>query len=160
MTLTLESFNTFDQARHRVFFEQLLNIFKRRPNDLLSFEAVRQALDLHYGIDRGLQEIELRNIVGSFGRYHEFTRSFLPRWDSTGARWRRLDDLFQGRGFAPIEVYQVSQIYFVVDGNHRVSVSRARGLKTIEARVIEFPTPVPVHRDDDLASILRKAKLV
>jgi hypothetical protein len=44
-------------------------------------------------------------------------------------------------------------VYFVRDGNHRVSVARSRSDKTIAARVIEIPTRVPLDADtapDDL----------
>jgi uncharacterized ParB-like nuclease family protein len=41
----------------------------------------------------------------------------------------------------PIEVYQVGEAYFVIDGNHRVSAARQEGMKTIAAYVCEFVTP-------------------
>jgi nucleotide-binding universal stress UspA family protein len=58
-----------------------------------------------------------------------------------------------GSGIPPIEVYKVGEAYFVLDGNHRVSIARQEGQKTIEAHVIEIGTDIPVTPDlqpDDL----------
>jgi hypothetical protein len=52
----------------------------------------------------------------------------------------------------------VGEVYFVRDGNHRVSVARAHGSKTIEAYVIEYKTPVPIGPDDDLDDLLLKGE--
>ena len=58
----------------------------------------------------------------------------------------------------PIEVYQVGEIYFVVDGNHRVSVSRQRGYETIEAYVTEFQTLAKPRADEGIDEILIEAE--
>ena len=52
-------------------------------------------------------------------------------------------------GFPPIKVYKVGDTYFVLDGNHRVSVAVHRGHKTIEAYVWEFETPVGISANAD-----------
>jgi hypothetical protein len=38
----------------------------------------------------------------------------------------------------PVELYKVGEIYFVVDGHHRISVARNQGQVFIEADVREF----------------------
>jgi nucleotide-binding universal stress UspA family protein len=56
-------------------------------------------------------------------------------------------------GLDPIEVYKVGEVYFVLDGNHRVSIARQEGNKFIEAHVIEINTSIPITSDlqpDDL----------
>jgi nucleotide-binding universal stress UspA family protein len=58
----------------------------------------------------------------------------------------------------PIEVYQIGQAYFVLDGNHRVSVARQLGITHLEAYVVEFKTDVPLHPDDGLDELLIKAE--
>jgi hypothetical protein len=91
--------------------------------------------------------------VGSVGRYRDFNRAFLPRAQVDPVRWNRIERL-QGRiGLPPIDVFKVGDVYFVRDGNHRVSVARARKHKTIMARVVEIPVRVPLGPDlssDDL----------
>ncbi|MBN1993579.1 MAG: hypothetical protein JW953_12840 [Anaerolineae bacterium] len=149
----------FNAARRRAFIEEALNFFTGRPNDLLSFEEVRQGLRLQDSSYQGLQEIELDKIVGSVGRYRDFTRTFLPKNDRSADRWRRVDAVTHDMvGTPPIEVYQVGDVYFVRDGNHRVSVARAHGAKTIEAYVIEYKTPVPIDHQDELDDILLKGE--
>ena len=50
-------------------------------------------------------------------------------------------------GLPPIEVYQIDQAYFVIDGNHRVSVARQLGATHIQAYVTEVQTAVPLSPD-------------
>jgi drug/metabolite transporter (DMT)-like permease len=59
-------------------------------------------------------------------------------------------------GFDPVKVFKVSNIYFVIDGNHRISVSRALKNETIIAQVYEFDTPIILDKKDDLINIRRK----
>jgi nucleotide-binding universal stress UspA family protein len=61
------------------------------------------------------------------------------------------------KGWAPIELYQLGDAYFVVDGNHRVSVARQLGSKTISAIVTEVKTDIPVSKDDDPTEIISRA---
>jgi len=152
--LSPESNFEFSKARQQAFIEEWLNFFARRSNNLLSFEDVRQSLRLQDSTYKGLQEIEVDKIVGSTGRYRDFTRTFLPKSNTTEERWRRIDTVAHEQGFPPIEVYKVGDVYFVRDGNHRVSVARTHGAKTIEAYVIEYKTPVPIGPQDDLDDIL------
>ena len=154
--LTSQSRQEFSTARQRAFIEEWLNFFTGRSNELLSFNEVKQNLRLHDSSYKGLQEIELDKIVGSTGRYRDFTRTFLPKNDQTVDRWRRMKDVADETGFPPIEVYKVGEVYFVRDGNHRISVARLNGAKTIEAEVIEYKTPVPIEKDDELDDILLK----
>jgi hypothetical protein len=153
--LTPESNEEFSRARQRAFIEEWLGFFRGRSNNLLPFEEIKQSLQLQDAAYKGLHEIELDKIVGSTGRYRDFTRTFLPKNSATEERWRRIDAVAHSEeGFPPIEVYQVGDVYFVRDGNHRVSVARTHGAKTIEAYVIEYKTPVPIGPDDDLDQIL------
>ncbi len=155
--LTQESNIEFSQARQRAFIEEWFSFFTGRSNNLLPFEAVRQGLQLQDSSYKGLQEIKLDKIIGSTGRYRDFTRTFLPKSDLIQERWRRVDAVAHSEmGFPPIEVFKVGEVYFVRDGNHRVSVAHAHGAKTIEAYVVEYKTPVPIDNQDDLDGILLK----
>lgn len=155
--LTPQSNLDFSTARQRAFIEEWFSSFTGRPNSLLSFDEVKDRLRLQDSAYKGLHEIELDRIVGSTGRYRDFTRTFLPKSDRSENRWRRVDAVaHSGTGFPPIEVYQVGEVYFVRDGNHRVSVARLHKAKTIEAYVIEYKTAVPIDKQDDLDDILLK----
>lgn len=155
MMLTTESATDFTAARQKAFIEEWLSFFTGRPTDLLSFEEVKHNLRLQDSSYKGLQEIELDKIVGSIGRYRDFTRSFLPKNDQTQERWRRVDAVATDlQGLPPIDVYKVGDVYFVRDGNHRVSVARLHNAKTIEAYVTEYKAPIPISKDDNLDDIL------
>jgi hypothetical protein len=154
--LSPQSGNEFTTARQRASIEEWLSAFTGKSSDLLSFEEVKEKLQLHDSTYKGLQEIELDKIVGSTGRYRDFTRTFLPKNDTTQERWQRVDSIAHEAGFPPIEVYKVGEVYFVSDGNHRVSVARMHKAKTIEAYVIEYKTSVPIDKNDDMDDILLK----
>ena len=146
------------QARRAAFAQDVLAAFTRQPTDLLPFEEVRQKLQLHNVRYLGLRDIPLDQIVGSVGRYRDFTRAFFPRQGGIQERWQRIDRLTTtGGGLPPVELYKVGQVYFVRDGNHRVSVARQHDTPSIQAYVWEYDTRVSLEPDTDVDSLLCKA---
>jgi nucleotide-binding universal stress UspA family protein len=149
----------FQAARQRAALQEILARFTGKSTQLLSYEDVAEKLKLRIRTDRGLQQIPLDAIVGSVGRYAEFTRSFLPRRMEDRERWARLKAaMYDGTGMPPIEVYKVGEAYFVVDGNHRVSIARQEGLTSIEANVVEFKTDVHITPDLQVDDLISKAE--
>jgi hypothetical protein len=73
-------------------------------------------------------------------------------------RWERVNTIVSTQDMPPIEVYQVGEAYFVVDGNHRVSNARQEGMKTIAAYVCEFVTSVGLSADADLDEVIIKSE--
>jgi hypothetical protein len=145
------------QARHSAFVQDVLAAFTRRSADLMSFEDVHQKLQLRSLHYLDLQEVPLDQIVGSVGRYTDFTRAFFPRQDHLQERWQRIEELLAtGRDLPPIELYKVGQVYFVRDGNHRVSVARQHGKSTLKACVWEYETHIPLEPDSDVDDLLCK----
>ena len=144
----------FQSARQRAAVQGILSRFTGKSNQLLSYDDVAEKLRLRVRTERGIQQIPLDAIVGSVGRYSDFTRSFLPRRANDRERWARVKAAVEdGQDLPPIEVYKVGEVYFVVDGNHRVSIAREEGSSTIAARVIEFKTEINLTPDvqpDDL----------
>jgi len=149
----------FRRARSQAFLKDLVARFTGRSTELLSYEEVRQKLRAFASSERGLQDIPLDSIVGSVGRYHDFTRDFLPRLDTTQDRWARVKAATENAiGLPPIEVYKVGEAYFVKDGNHRVSIARQQGVLSIQAYVIEVRTRVPVSPDTQPDDLILKAE--
>jgi hypothetical protein len=160
-TASLHPVSDFRRARRRAFREDLRCLLIKCPVNLLPFDAVRESLHLTRYSYRDLQSISLDSIVGSVGRYHDFTRHFWPRQDALRDRWARIAYLMIWEsGLPPIYLYQVDKAYFVRDGNHRVSVARYLGAPTIEAYVWEFHTRVPLRLDTRLEDLLLKEELV
>jgi nucleotide-binding universal stress UspA family protein len=58
----------------------------------------------------------------------------------------------------PIQVYQIGDAYFVLDGNHRVSVARQLGAPCIQAYVTEVRTKVPLSPDTQPDDLILKAE--
>lgn len=144
----------FEKAHWRAFVQDIFSAIRYDPVDLLPFELVREKLHLQNKSYLGIQEIPLSQIVGSVGRYEDFTRTFMPRKTNNRPRWENVDKLVGKGGWPPIEVYKVSDTYFVRDGNHRVSVARQLEMETIEAHVWEYLTRVPLEPDDDLDDLI------
>lgn len=140
--------------------QDLLAEARGRPADLLSFGTVRERLRLRNFVDRGVQEVPLDRIVGTVERKRDFNRAFFPRDDSLRDRWKEIEGLAEGMtGFPPVELYRVGGADFVVDGHHRVSVARAMGTPTIEARVKEFTAPVPLPTDASIGDVISRQGL-
>ena len=150
----------FDAARREALIQDLLAHVRGRPADLLPFDAVRQRLRLRNLVDRGVQEVPLERIVGTVQREREFNRAFLPRDEWLRDRWQEIEELAEGaKGFPPVELYRVGDTHFVIDGHHRVSVARAHGATTIEARVKEFTAPVTLPSDSSIEDVVARQGL-
>jgi nucleotide-binding universal stress UspA family protein len=149
----------FRRARRDADRERRRARLRGESADLLSYEQVRQMLRGKAGAATGLKEIPLDAIVGSVGRYADFTRSFLPLQDSDEERWARVELKNLGLdGLPPIEVYQVGEAYFVRDGNHRVSVARRLGATHIQAYVTQIDTRVPLSPNVQPDDLILKAE--
>ncbi len=146
----IRSESEFGRARMKGFVQMVMSLVTGHNMHLLSFDEVVGKLRLKQAIYRGLEDIPIKNIVGSTGRYEDFTRHFLPRSSDRRdkERWRNIYTLaVTGKGFPPIDVYKIDQVYFVKDGNHRVSVARDLGWETIQAHVTELPSAISLDPD-------------
>lgn len=149
----------FQSAWHRASVQEILARLTGKSTQLLSYDEVAEKLKLHARTERGIQQIPLDAIVGSVGRYTDFTRTFLPRRADDQQRWARVKTAMEdGVGLPPIEVYKVGEAYFVIDGNHRVSIARQEKYRTIEARVIEVRTDIPLTPDIQPDDLIIKAE--
>ena len=143
----------FEQARRQASRAQMAARLTGEDINLLPFEAIRTNLQQQNPFYRGIIEVPLDAIVGSVGRYKTFTRKFLPLTNSVQDRWVAVDALAVQTGWPPIELYQVGNIYFVKDGNHRVSVARHLKLDSLEAHVMAYPVDFEIDPTDDLDHI-------
>jgi nucleotide-binding universal stress UspA family protein len=149
----------FKRARRRADLQEMLaRLGGGKRNRLLSFDEVRKQIGQGSLLPRGLKEIPLDAIVGTVGRYEDFNRQFLPRQESQLGRWARVRMAFEYAGLPPINVYQIGDVYFVLDGHNRVSVAKQLGAKYIEAYVTEIPTRVEVTPDLEPLGLILKAE--
>ncbi len=138
----------FSRARFKAFLNRIRSVVSGRPTALLSYDEVKSALHVGGPIYRGVHTVRVEDIVGSLNRYHEFDRAFLPVEDAIRSRWQSVDRAFYEEiSLPPVLLYKVGQVYFVVDGHHRVSVAREQGQEFIEAEVRECATKVNISPD-------------
>ena len=102
----------------------------------------------------GVQTIPLAEVVGTEGRVATFTRDFEPRHESSRQRIRALATAFPSGDFPPIVAVKLGDVYFVVDGHHRVAFARQSGGKMIDADVTEFVTRVPLPAGADMLEVV------
>jgi len=161
--------NAFRRARGKAFLRAVWSTLQRRPNRLLAYDEVREKLRVGGPVYRGMESVALDKIIGSVNRYLEFDGAFLPSQSFTEDRWKNVGRAYYADvNLPPVKLYQVGDVYFVVDGNHRVSVARELGREFIDAEVQECRVNVPVTSDinpDDLevigeaAAFLEQTKL-
>jgi uncharacterized ParB-like nuclease family protein len=146
------------KARRQAIYRNVVCAVTQCSVKMRSFADIQDLLHLDEMQYRGLQEIPLERIKGSVGRFDDFTSAFLPRKDHMQERWQKVDRLVRQGKAPPIEVYQVDQAYFVVDGNHRVSTARQNDLKTIQAHVTSFSSPFTPAAGADIDQMLIEAE--
>ena len=164
MTSELASRADYSRARAKSFLNRIRAALSGQPTRLLSYDDVREKLRVGGPIYRGVQTIRLDQVAGSLNRYHQFDRAFLPTQDDTASRWQRIDRAFyEDISLPPVVLYKVGQVYFVVDGHHRVSVAREQGQEFIEAEVRECATRVNITPDlkpEDLEILGEKVRFL
>lgn len=156
-----QALQDFRRARQEAAMRQLLHRITGEDDELLAYNEITDRLEVTETVEHGVREIPLDAIVGSVGRAEDFTREFLPKRDSDAERWARVKSaVIDMKGWTPIDVYQVGEAYFVKDGNHRVSVSRQLGNKTISARVTEVKTRLSIDVDADPVEIICRTNYI
>ncbi len=154
----------FAAARIKAFFRQVFAFLTGQRDELLAFDEVREKLRIGGPIYRGVQTVPINRILGSVDRYKDFDRAFLPKQDFMADRWQKVTRAwYQDVNLPPILCYKVGDVYFVVDGHHRVSVAREKGQAEIEAEVRECAVRVPVTPDldpDDLEVLGAKVEFL
>jgi hypothetical protein len=92
---------------------------------LADFSSIEKNLGKYKIINRGVKAIEIDKVVGSLGRYNDFSEKFLSHRDFSGIRYESIKKgMEEGIVFPPISVYQILDNYFVIDGHHRIMSSK------------------------------------
>ncbi len=131
----------FDGARRKAFAAGIRSLLTGRHNDLLPYEAVRELVAPSAESYVGLQSIPIDRIVGSERRSSEFDRDFLPRREFVRRRWQSIDIAhYESKPLPAIRVFEMGGVYFVRDGNHRVSVAHSQKWSFIDAEVVRVRT--------------------
>jgi len=107
-----------------------------------SFAAPKEKYELRDSIDLGLRTVPTSKIIGSVNRWQDFDARFRIKNPATIHRYRKIKQAVErGSIMPPVILYKVRDKYYVVDGNHRVSVAKEVGQAYIDAQVTEFFPP-------------------
>ncbi len=153
----------FLRARQKAEVQHLWASLTGRSDQLLEYDDITQKLHARGFSSKGVQEIPVDAIVGSVNRFQDFNRDFMPLYDEDRERWARVKAAMTSPGSAglpPIRVYKLGDAYFVLDGNHRVSIAREMGIDTIEADVTEIRSKVPLSPEDSPSDLILKVEYV
>jgi hypothetical protein len=137
----------FTLARRRAWLGRLKTLLLKQAtrSTLLSPEEFRRNVPASGSMYRGRRTVELSKIVGSVGKHEQFDMNFMPLSSASPEKWKRVDRAFRlGRELPPVSLLERRGVYFVNDGNYRVSVARFHGVEWIDAEVTEY-TSLSAH---------------
>lgn len=133
----------FARARRKAQFNIFLSNLQMKQSDLLSLYDVKELLKPKTENYIGVKPIKISQIIGSEGRYQDFSSTFLPKKELLRGRWQSIDRAhMQYVELPPISVFKIGDAYFVRDGNHRVSVAKMRGIEYVDASIVELGTEI------------------
>ena len=155
----------FVKARNKAWVNDLQNLMNPDKKKLLSFNDVKKILKPQNEVYAGLKVVPIKKIVGSEGRYNDFDNHFLPRSNELKQRWMNVDEAhLSDVVLPPIQLYELGGLYFVRDGNHRVSVAKAQVVEFIDAEVTslqsEIQLPATVQQNTLLEAVITYEKRV
>ena len=115
---------------------------------LLDFSSIEKNLEHVHQHNAGVQAVPIDKIVGSLGRYNDFTEGFLSHTEGISAKYESVKrSLLAGKILPPVKVYKIADNYFVIDGHHRITVAKNElQAKEVDADVTE------IHFDLNLSS--------
>ncbi len=138
----------FGRLRTRETLMRIMSLLKVQRDEMLSLGDVRSILRPASETYRGMRTVPIDKIVGSEGRFKDFNKAFLPRHDKMARRWMRVDVAhYQNLVLPPISLFEIGGVYFVRDGNHRVSVAKSQGAEFIDAEVISLAAKIALSPD-------------
>ncbi len=134
----------FDRALRHGWIDRLINSFRGHSSALLCLADVQAPPRPAAEELLGRQAVPLARIRGSEGRTQDFDRHFAPLHEHIRERWVSLAALrSEGHPLPPVELVQVGDSYYILDGHHRVSVAHAFNDEEIEAHVTRWPRAEP-----------------
>lgn len=133
----------FSKAHNKALVNEIQHLLNPEEATLISFTDIKKLLKPKDEVYKGMQVVPINLIVGSEGRYKDFDNHFFPKSTFLKDRWEHIDMAhIQDVTLPPISLYEVGGLYFVRDGNHRVSVAKSRGCENIDAEVVSLQSEV------------------
>ncbi len=149
--------NDFAKAKNKAFFNEIQHLLSPEEASLISLNDVKKLIRPKNETYIGMKTIPIDKIVGSEGRYQDFDNRFFPKNSHLKNRWERVDEAaIQLIDLPAIKVYEIAGLYFVRDGNHRVSVAKSRGVEFIDAEVVSLQSEIVLHKPDNINDMIKQ----
>ena len=82
---------------------------------LVDFSTIEKNVPIYTLKTRGIQAIPIDKIIGSLGRYLDFSETLLPKRTDGSSRYEYIKSLMEkGVNLEPIQVYQMLDNYFII----------------------------------------------
>lgn len=147
----------FSKARNQALYNEIKHFMDKENTNLLSFNEIKQMLRPQNEVYLGMKVVNINDIVGSEGRYRDFDNRFFPKSNHLKQRWERIDKAhLSDIILPPITLYEIAGLYFVRDGNHRVSVAKMQGIENIDAEVISLQSEIKIKKGSKKKDILKQ----
>lgn len=147
----------FSKAKTKAIVNEIQHFLNPDEAKLISFYDLKELLHPDNETYIGMKTVPVANIVGSEGRYNDFDNMFFPKKSHLKNRWESIDRAhLQNVILPPVNLYEIGGLYFVRDGNHRVSVARARGIECIDAEVTSLKTEIRLKPGYNMDYLLKQ----
>ena len=147
----------FNKARNKALFNEIQHFLSPEEVSLISLNDVKQLIRPTNETYVGMKVVPIDKIVGSEGRYNDFDNHFFPKSSHLRNRWQHVDEAaIHDIILPPIKVYEISGLYFVRDGNHRVSVAKSRGTEFIDAEVVSLQSEIKLNKPENMQDIIKQ----
>ncbi len=155
--LSAQAEEDFEKARHSALFNEIAHFLTQDNTELISFREIKQLLKPQGEVYVGMKVVPVKLIVGSEGRYQDFDNRFFPRAAHLKNRWENVDKAHLQDIILPsVSLYELGGVYFVRDGNHRVSVAKSKGIEFIDAEVVSLQSEIKLHPGDSLKKMKKQ----
>ena len=152
-----QSEEDFNKAHNKAFINDIIHFLSPEEASLISLNDVKQMIKPVNETYVGMKVIPIEKIVGSEGRYKDFDNRFFPKSSHLKNRWEHVDEAaIKSINLPPIKVYEIAGLYFVRDGNHRVSVAKSRGTEFIDAEVVSLQSEIVLKKPDNINDIVKQ----
>lgn len=155
--IDMQADEDFNKARSRALITEIQHFLNPREGELLSFTDIKKMVRPRGEIYKGMQVVPVHLIAGSEGRYKDFDNHFFPKNAHLKNRWKSIDKAhLTDVILPPIVLYELGGLYFVRDGNHRVSVAKAKGVENIDAEVISLQSEIKLKPGMSASKMLKQ----
>ncbi len=130
--------NLLDKILPRNIFSHKNSKNKKHHDSIKNFNELQESEQAFKYQKKGMQSVPLQQIVGSVRRYNDFDNKFRLKQHLPHDRLNSIKKAMEaGKPLPPVDLYQIKDEYYVLDGNHRVAAAKEFGFNEINARIVE-----------------------